>query len=307
MKKLKTVLISLSLVFCFLFLTACGGDPPPNQLDVKPNINTTGNYIESTEDEFNSVINCETYANGVNGVRYYVQGEANGQGIELNMIMKFNYDETSSTPIIPTQLAARMKMNYNEPQIGKGTIESSTYVKNFSENRIYTEGKMNGVVLTQEYYNTNLDLDSFIGSSGTENAPDLGVDPSNFSETIKSLIGDAEVDLLYTKTEKDANGIVKYKLSATPSLTPDGDNLESESNLNDDTTTMNYSKIDVCLIIKEVGENVYFQGISIETTGTVNDGLQIITAKSKVIMTLFSGNIEFPDFSNYTLGKNNIM
>ncbi len=294
MKKLKPFLISLSLVFSFLFLTACGGNPPINQLDLKPSLNTSGNYIESNEEEFNSIINNESYTNDVNGIRYYLKSEQKDLVMDLNMIMKFDFNEIAQNQIMPTQFAAKIKMSGYSVGVGIDEIETSMYVNNCSENKVYMDVKYGKE--SQKVYMTNFNLDSYLGSIGGGNSPDLEFDPSNFSEMIKSLINDNNANIFYSKTEKNTSGIINYKLSVRPSLN-EGNSGEEIINSNESNVSL-----DLYLVVKEVEDKMYFQGISLEMLSSYNTGEEVESSKVSLIMTLFNDNIQFPDFNNFAYG-----
>lgn len=306
MKKLKSVLMSLSLIFCFLFLTACGGDPPSsNQLEFKPTINTSGEYSKIlSKEEFDSEItkNPESdtdnkeidvvYANEVTGIHYYMKATYAGTPMEINTIMKFTANENS---INFTQLAMKVNMSLD---MGTETfpVEMYAYIKDFNEKKLYMQSKILNENTKQYYTFDNFDD---IGNSqvgGANSGFDL-FDLTELYEIIETYTSKVIGSVSYTKTEKDNDGVVKYKLSFK-ALEEDA-TFEDISNENTDEEMPPLKDMNIYLIVKEIENKSYFQGFSLEAKGEIVDGSVSTEYSFETIVTLFSGNINFPSFKDY--------
>lgn len=319
MKKFKSILVSLCLVFCFAFLFACNDPAPINQLDIKPTINTQGSFsTDLSKDQFNKeltkdVVNESTgetttesiikYNDNVSGINYYLTTETTGLKIEANILMKFTYVDNTITP---SQCAMKMVMKNTEmsENDANSSISVYAYVKDFAENKIYVNMKTGGFELKQ-YYPIN---DSTSGGDGIdfigtiENAEFNPSEIMDFLGEYTNLVN----SIKYSKTEKDANGIVKYKLSFNSDAQDSGSvqTLDVTDSSDDSSETQPEQSLngnmEICLIIKEIGDEKYFEGISVESNLT--DGS--VVNKTSMIIKLFSDNITFPsDLNSYVQGQ----
>lgn len=307
MKKLKSILVSLSLVLCFLFLTACGGGGLPkfpNQLNSKPTINTSGEYNTTlTKEEFDNELtknsgdeteNKETileYDANVTGIQYYMKANLGGIPIEFNTIMKFTNNKESMEL---SQVAMKINMNMSFGTTQPIPVEIYAFIKDINEKKLYTQTKMSNII-EKGFYT----FDSFddVNSSGME---DMQFDLTNIYEIINNYTTGIIDNLNYKKTEKDANGIVKYNLSYNAIGETNTTTLLEEYENNSTMEAPTYSNVNIYLIVKEVEDKAYFQGFSVEAKGQSVQESASMNFSAEMIVSLFSGNIEFPDFNDYT-------
>jgi len=281
MKKFTKTLLSLVLVFCAIFLTACGGGETKDALDTSVSVNTTGNYTQVEDSQKSATFSSYASADGENAINsenissykmsFYAEipmevtpGNKTTLIMEMNAIVKL---ENNLFVGMGAKYSGRLATS------SKPLVTGTYYIK---DNIMYTTVTSLGETQKIKYALPDV-------SVGGEGSAEIGAEFGNGEDV--SFVEDFTVnDFLKEYTEYLNQAGSTLEICEEANITK----LKITAEITDSITETTSTNIAVIVI-----ENGNLKGINVKSN--------LLGGPTTINIVPFSGNIPYPDLSGYQL------